>query len=56
MDPLKVTLTDEQGDQVHGLWRYEASDLPPTVQVGSTRWAVDIWVREGWTVSFDDPA
>lgn len=54
MDPRKVTLTDEQGDVEHGLWREPVmSDMPATIQVGSTRWFEDVWRRDGWSWSFD---
>ena len=54
-DPRKVTLTDQHGDQVAGLWRAPVvSDMPATIQVGSTRWHEEVWSRDGWYWSFDD--
>lgn len=53
MDRRKVTLTDEQGDILHGTIRYVASDEPAVIHANGHDLYEDVWRRNGWRWSFD---
>jgi hypothetical protein len=52
MDARKVTLTDAQGDILHGLWRI-GEDAYAIIHANGHDLFQSAWERNGWAVSFD---
>ena len=53
MDARKVTLTDAQGDVLHGTWRLVASDEPAVIHANGHDLYETSWRRNGWAWTFD---
>ena len=52
MDPLKITMTDTQGDILHGTWRIGA-DAYAIIHANGHDLYESTWRRNGWDWTFD---
>ena len=46
----KVTMVDQFGDIQAGVEYQTQSDMPNVVHINGTRWGIDAWALDGWTV------